>query len=173
MNKCVICKSDRDLFDLDMDHLQEELGRENIQYKLCGTCWETIFEVAYKAASKVINDRIKALNSEFELLKALNLEGEKKLDDAKVIFLAYKKLAQKDSLVVKSLEGRSYIFMHHIRHQVNQMLDSDGHHFSPQSIGHQIRKVLELEVGKRQGRGLPVYVNNEKIRELSEYYGCD
>lgn len=66
MNSCVICGKTRDLFDLEMDHLEEELGEEYIRYKLCGTCWETIFEIAYKAGKKVVNDRVEEVSNEYK-----------------------------------------------------------------------------------------------------------
>jgi len=57
MNKCVFCKKENDLFNLEMNHLEEDYG-PGIVYKVCGTCWETIAEIALKVVDQRIDQRI-------------------------------------------------------------------------------------------------------------------
>mgnify|MGYP006292283713 CR=1 FL=1 len=170
MNSCVICGKERDLFDLEMDHLEEELGEENIRYKLCGTCWETIFEIAYKAAKKAIKDKSDEIGNEYRLISDIDEEIKEKLDRALYVFKAIKAISKNPDEFHYSLEGRPYVYMGRIRDLTNELLEDRGMELSPQMIGYQIREVLKIETGNRQGPGVPVFIEEKQIEDLSEYY---
>jgi hypothetical protein len=87
---------------------------------------------------------------------------------------AYWDLASEDDLKSEYLQqgryGREYIFMADIRKRANLLLDKK---LSPQAVGNLVRDVLDLEVGKRQGKGVPVYFDREHALELAAHYGFD
>lgn len=170
MNSCVICGSKRDLFDLEMDHLKKELGEDDIRYKLCGTCWETIFEIAYKAAKKAIKDKKEKIGNEYRLISEIDEEMKEKLDRALYVFKAIKAISKNPEEFHYSLEGRRYVYMGRIRDLTNKLMEEKGIKFSPQTIGYQIKRVLKIETGDRQGPGIPVFIVEEQIEKLSEFY---
>lgn len=169
MNKCVFCKKENDLFNLEMSHLEEDLG-PGVIYKVCGTCWEAIFEIALKAVDLRIEEKEKV---EAYLLSKHKLKVREKetITAAKTVFVAILKLSKDDLYIKASLEGSKYIWMHNIREAANDHLLSNNQDIlSPQSISVIIRTVLKFEVGKRQGVGIPVYLDSKKIVDLSAYF---
>lgn len=94
------------------------------------------------------------------------------------------KEAQEDMYITYSLDGRAYFWMHDIRQRANQILDSineagsvreedtnSGAELTPQGVGHYLREDLQIEVGKRQGPGVPVYWDTKKMVRLGKKYG--
>ena len=82
-----------------------------------------------------------------------------------------------------SLDGRGYLMMHDIRERANTLLDSineagsvreegkGGAELTPQGVSHYLREDLQIEVGKRQGVGVPVYWVTKKMIRLGKKYG--
>lgn len=65
--------------------------------------------------------------------------------------------------------GREYYLMADIRIVANTIigkLSDDGNTLSAQVVGNIIRHGLQLEVGKRQGTGMPVYYDKEQIENI-------
>jgi len=89
----------------------------------------------------------------------------------------------RDKFLQSTREGRMYFWMADVRERANRIVDalnqagsvregdSAGAEISPQGMGHYIREKLRLEVGKRQGSGVPVYWDEEKMVRLGKKYG--
>ena len=83
------------------------------------------------------------------------------------------------------LDGRDYFWMHDVRKRANDILDSineagssrevgegkEKAELTPQGMSHYLREDLRIEVGKRQGPGVPVYWDLKKMIRLGKKYG--
>jgi len=85
-----------------------------------------------------------------------------------------------------SIDGRTYFWMHDVRERANIILDSIneagsvrgdeetrsfGPQLTPQGVGKYLRADLQIEVGARQGSGVPVYWDEKRMLRLGRKYG--
>ena len=91
----------------------------------------------------------------------------------------------RDMYMKHGLDGRDYFWMHDVRKRANDILDSINEagssrevgegkkkaELTPQGMSHYLREDLQIEVGKRQGPGVPVYWDLKKMIRLGKKYG--
>lgn len=168
MQKCVFCGSEQDLFSLEMTHLEEEYGR--FDRKVCGKCWEAVFEIALKAAKKAIEDLESQTEGELEILHPRTPEEKAKLDSAWLVFQGYRAVVSDPENITCNLEGRPYVYMHQIRNETNKIIGEETRFFSPQAVGNILRNHLKFVIGKRHGTGVPVYINKDIVKKLEKSF---
>lgn len=155
MNKCQFCGKESGLFTLKLKHCEDEYG-PGIENKVCGNCWDAIFEIALLAIASV---RVKRIYID-----------EPKTDQQglyiNALISAVLQAADWPELVYQSFDGRGYVFMCDINKLARTILQADNLDISPQSCGKMLRNYLGLEMGNRQGKGVPVFVDQEILNKL-------
>lgn len=149
--------------------------------------------MAVKSLAKLVNDH-QLMDEITTFLRAYALEEiyERSLSVPAYLVEAIWELWNNDQndktenlYVQNSRDGRLYFWMADIRERANMIMDalneagsvreedvskSKGE-LTPQGVGHYIRDTLQLEVGRRQGSGVPVYWDKEKMVRLGKKYG--
>lgn len=145
--------------------------------------------VAVKALAKIANDQ----GLMEEITQFLRAYAKDEIRERSLTIQAYiveamwelwKDKETREMYIHHSLDGRSYFWMHDIRQRANQILDSineagsvregdssGGAELTPQGVSHYLRDDLQLEIGNRQGSGVPVYWDSKKMVRLGKKYG--
>lgn len=144
--------------------------------------------MAVKALAKIAEDK----NLLEEITKFLRAYAKDEVREKSLTMQAYiveamwelwKDEEVREMYLHHSIDGRSYLWMHDIRERANTILDSineagsvreesgGGAELTPQGVSHYLREGLQVEVGKRQGVGVPVYWVTKKMIRLGKKYG--
>ena len=175
MNKCRFCGSKENIVPLEMNRLDQGIGNSpESNFVVCGKCQEMIFEIAKKAIDQYVEDLSRKIDIKSRLLEDLDEYEKEEIDIARVVFESIKKVAEKPENVKRSLSGNLYVWMSDIREHSNQYLsDLNLPALSPQLVSKTIRHTLKLQIGDRQGPGVPVFINQEIIDELDSLFTND
>ena len=165
MKACVFCGKERDLFSLELKHCEEEYGGV-VKNKVCGNCWDSIFAIALHA----VDSRIESMKNKYKMPSTQEMRKQKNKKIAAILFEAIMDSKSNSENVSISLDGYPYLYMSQIRNQANSVLSVLGFHLSPQAVGRLIRNQMEMRVGKRHGKGIPVYLDQEIIQKLSDQF---
>lgn len=171
-----------------LDHYVENIGLSNDLVDVNLSARLNQVTMAIKALAKIADDQ----GLMGEITKFLRAYAKDEVRERSLTMQAYivealwelwKDKETREMYLKHSLDGRSYLWMHDIRERANTILDSineagsvreegkGGAELTPQGVSHYLREDLQIEVGKRQGVGVPVYWNNKKMVRLGKKYG--
>lgn len=165
-----------------------ELGNDLVDVNLSARLNQVT--MAVKALAKIANDE----NLMDEITRFLRAYAKDEVRERSLTMQAYvvealwelwKSEEVRDLYMKHGLDGRDYFWMHDIRKRANDILDSineagsareEGEgkkkaELTPQGMGHYLREDLQIEVGKRQGSGVPVYWDTKKMIRLGKKFG--
>ncbi len=167
MSVCGFCGSGNDVMSFKLKQLEGK-DKEPEKGTVCKKCWNLVVEICSRVNETAKKQSaVESKNARDQLISDL---PDETINAAEEIVLAIQNLYESSGELSCSLDGRAYLFMHQIRETANESLHQKNQRLlSPQAVGSIIRNRLHLEVGKRQGKGVPVYVNNKKIEFLFDY----